>query len=214
MVAYQAGCCCGRIDCCVCHPQPDQILVDVGAGGWIKELCLLGCPLLAGEYTLDLNADGNQDGKCAWAFCKDNYCERQDPDSELPDELRHCGDFWFLTITITRLSLPSEFECRYLCSISISWENGEPSSIICFPGSRAFIPNVDDIGEPICYDPSAGFSNSAWIKRFDPSIGECAEPDQGFHEMTATSFPNSFHGGFLHPCFGNLIGPVRMKFLF
>ncbi len=218
MVAYQAGCCCGRIDCCVCHPQPDQILVDVGAGGWLEAQCIDPCcSLVAGEYTLDLNADGSQDGKCAWAFCQDNIGERKDRDEGPGDQ--PCGDFWFLTVTVTRDSPPQSFDCTYRCAIAISWEDspeGGPSSVVCFPNSRAFIPGFDDDGEPICPDPSDGFSVSSWTKTFNPEIGECAEPDQGFHIMTPVRFPNSFHGGasLINPCTGNLIGPVRMKFLF
>lgn len=70
-LADHPDCCCGEGICdrCTYASKPDPWIMDVGAGGWVDELCD-HCDQVSGEYTLDEWFPS----VCIWRYTLDPAC--------------------------------------------------------------------------------------------------------------------------------------------
>jgi len=48
--------------------RPNQMVVDLGVGGWVDTVRCDSCDQIAGQYTLD------RSGTCEWQYIEDNPC--------------------------------------------------------------------------------------------------------------------------------------------
>lgn len=66
--------CCGGTFCvnqlCKFADRPDQMIVDLGAGGWIDTSRCDSCDQIAGQYTLDVNPNTS----CEWIYEEEDPC--------------------------------------------------------------------------------------------------------------------------------------------